>query len=191
VKQSRFYVPSRFKSPGRKIRWLRAETRLPIPQELVTIASDVNSQVQENDSLSDLMSNEVPKGSIRHFAPLLSLGTYIVMPPPHYEESERRYLLCVILHGNGSNELVHSKIADKLGRNGVIYAVVRAPYSSVGVIASTGQPAYSAIPDEVDNSENDPIRTTLRTNYVEWIIAVASDVQQNYRIEGGRFSSWG
>jgi predicted esterase len=149
------------------------------------------TQQLENASLSKLMSNEVPKGSIRHIAPMLSLGTYIVMPPPDYEESERRYPLCVVLHGNGSNELVHGKIADKLGRNGVIYAVVRAPYSSVGVIVSTGQPADSAIPDGVDNSENDPLGTTLRTNYVEWITAVATDVQQNYRIEGGTFFIYG
>jgi phospholipase/carboxylesterase len=137
------------------------------------------------------MGNEVPKQFIRHFAPMLSLGTYIVMLPPDYGKSWRRYPLCVVLHGNGSNEFVHGKIADKLGRKGVIYAVVRAPYSSVGVIASTGQPAYSAIPDEVDHSENDPIRTTLRTNYVEWIITVATDVQQNYRIQGGRFFIYG
>ena len=93
----------------------------------------------------------VPEDYIRRFAPMRSMGSYIVVLPPDYETSGRDYPICVILHGNGSTELNHGKMSDRWERRaGVIYVTVRAPYPHIGVIASTDKPGYTAwLPDAV------------------------------------------
>jgi predicted esterase len=125
-----------------------------------------------------------PKGFIRHYAEMKSRGSYIVMLPPDYETSKKEYPICLILHGSGSSDLGHGKLADTLGREGVIYIAPRAPYPHTGVVA-TGNMGWTAWPpDDLDN--NDPNLAQVPIDYVNWIFTCVDEVQRNYRARKGR-----
>ena len=77
------------------------------------------------------------------------LGFYAVYLPPDYadeEQKERRYPVCVILHGHGSTETGHGSLSDPLGREGVIYIAPRAAYPHEGVFMHNGEPGWTAWP---------------------------------------------
>jgi predicted esterase len=139
----------------------------------------------------DNAKTRVPDRCIRRFAPMRIEGTYVVMLPPDYEKSQRDYPLVVILHGNGSTELVRGTLSDQLGRDGVIYVAVRAPYPALGFAIQSGNPSFTAWPDESDtkgikNFASSPLADSARTDYVEWIFNVADAVQKEFRVQKGR-----
>jgi predicted esterase len=121
----------------------------------------------------------------RHFLTRRSVGTYIVLLPPDYDSSGKFYPLCLILHGSGSTELGHGKIADKIGREGVIYVVPRAPFPHAGVAQASGELGYTAWPPEQPDS-TDALRDSLPTQYIDWIMECAADARQRYRIDDSK-----
>jgi len=138
--------------------------------------------------ITDQRKAKGPAGYIPRTAPMRSEGSYIVMLPPDYETSKRDYPLCLILQGSGSTELSHGMLSDKLGREGVIYAAIRAPYPSIPVIASSGQPGYTAWPpDEGPPSMED----TARIDYVNWILDVTQAVRKEFRVRSGKIFVYG
>jgi predicted esterase len=138
------------------------------------------------DRLVENSRRSVPDKFIARMAPMRTLGTYVVMLPPDYETSNKTYPLCIILHGNGSNELEHGRIADAMGREGVIYAAVRAPFTALGVAIGTRKPAYTAWPAE-GGRNFEPARNA----YVDWIFDVAEYVRQEFRVRPGKVFLWG
>lgn len=131
-----------------------------------------------------------PKGFIRHYLSMQSRGTYIVMLPPDYETSNRDYPICVILHGSGSVETAHGRLADEFGREGVIYVAPRAPYASPGATTSSGGQGYTSWPPE-RLGEDSPLLPAVRSDYVEWIFSVVQAVQNEYRARPGKVFIYG
>jgi predicted esterase len=130
-----------------------------------------------------------PKGFIRHYAEMKSRGSYIVMLPPDYETSTKEYPICVILHGSGSTELAHGRLADTMGREGVIYIAPRAPYPHPEVVAS-GAMGWDARPPEAIDT-NDPNYARIPIDYVDWIFTCVDEVQQHYRARKGKVFLYG
>jgi len=131
-----------------------------------------------------------PDGYLRRFAPMQVQGTYIVMTPPDYATSGRDYPLCLILPGGGSTELGHGALADDLGRDGLIYAAVRAPYPAVDIMTVLRQPGYSA--RHPDAPAGDAAFTAqTRADYIAWIFTVAAAVEKEFRIRKGRVFIYG
>ena len=128
----------------------------------------------------------VPAGFIARMAPMRTPGAYIVMLPPDYETSNKSYPLCIILHGSGSTEIEHGRIVDELGRDGVIYAAVRAPFAALSVVAGTRKPAFTAWPAE-EGRNFEPARTA----YIDWIFDVAEYVRSEFRVRPGKVFLWG
>lgn len=127
-----------------------------------------------------------PEGYVRHFVPMTSRGTYVAMLPPDYQTSSNSYPLCVILHGSGSTELAHGRLADGLGRDGVIYIAVRAPFASLDRIRSDGEEGYTSWPYErIPDRDSASIRA-IYTDYVNLIFTAVDDVSGRYRIRPGK-----
>lgn len=130
-----------------------------------------------------------PKGYVRHHAEMRSRGTYIVMLPPDYGTSTRQYPICVILHGSGSSELAHGRLADTMGREGVIYVAPRAPYVHPDVVASASMGWDSRPPERIDTSN--PGYAAAPIDYVDWILTCVDDVQRRYRAQPGKVFVYG
>jgi predicted esterase len=130
-----------------------------------------------------------PKGFVRHWVPIPALGSYIVALPPGYAESKVSYPLVVILHGNGSNELNHGRLADKAGREGVIFVVPRAPYPHEQVFTGMGRPGWTWRPQDAEDKDIAGFKPAAR--YVASIIACVDDAKKRYRVQGERFYVFG
>ncbi len=132
-------------------------------------------------TLGDRSIEMQPRNHKRHFINMQSLGTYIVMLPEDYEESKKEYPLCVILHGRGSTELGHGKLADQLGREGVIYIAPRYSYPFVDIFIENQQEGWSGYPPYEFGEDNSyyPIIENLS---VDWIFACISDAKKHYRV---------
>ncbi len=126
----------------------------------------------------------------RHMVKMESFGSYIVMLPRDYyaKGNITSYPICVILHGLGSSELNHGKLADAFGREGVIYIAVRYPYPFYPVFYGSQQPGWSAYP--MDKLE--PAQYSLLENLnAKWIFACVDDARTRYRIKNGKISLLG
>jgi len=124
------------------------------------------------------------------FLPMRVLGSYLVILPPDYESSDAAYPICVLLHGSGSSEQSFGPIATQLGREGIIYVAVRAPYVSIDATIELRRPGFTAWPpDEV--SEDSPLYSVPRVDYVDWIFDVVDAVRAQYRVRPGRVSLFG
>lgn len=129
-----------------------------------------------------------PKEYRRHVIPMTSLGTYVAILPSDYATSGKSYPICLILHGNGSNELGHGALADSFGREGVIYVVPRAPYALVEGILETRRGAWTHRPafDVPPEMGGEKFRL-----YVDWIFACAEDARKQYRVVGEKVFIFG
>ena len=109
--------------------------------------------------------------------------------PENYKDSEESYPVVVILHGHGSTELGHGRLADALGRDGVIYVCVRAPYAWEEIMLGARQKSYSAWPSE--RIENEADIKQITPQYIDWIFACVDDAKKRYRIKGDKVYLWG
>ena len=127
-----------------------------------------------------------------------TVGFYAVYLPADYEADasrEKRYPLCVILHGSGSTETGHGALANGFGREGVIYLAPRAPYPHHGVFLEGHKPGWTAWP-EWPESWGEPGSATFPTSevekldvprlYVDWIADCIRDVARHYRVDDQR-----
>lgn len=126
-----------------------------------------------------------PKGYKRNYVEMQSLGTYIVMLPPDYEESNREYPLCIILHGGGSTETDHGNMADRMGRDGIIYIAPRASYPHTGQFMEARLEGWTAWPP-YDFGEDKSFFRCIDSLNVEWIFGCAADAKERYRVSGDK-----
>jgi hypothetical protein len=95
------------------------------------------------------------------------IAHHAMLTPPGYdlpENKNKRYPVVVVLHGSGDDELDASRIANQLGREGVIYVLPRAPYAQGDVHASkadqdSGFTAWPDYPAEWGQYESDKFPT--------------------------------
>lgn len=154
-------------------------------QELIlTIMRDAE-KISKTITLSERSIEMQPKGYERHYIDMKSLGTYIVMLPPDYEESKKEYPLCVILHGRGSTELGHGRLADQLGREDVIYVAPRYSYPFVDVFIKYQQEGWSGYPP-FDFSGDDSYYAVVENLSVDWFFTCVADAKKRYRITGDK-----
>lgn len=126
-----------------------------------------------------------PIGYERNYIEMQSLGTYIVMLPPDYEEFKKEYPLCLILHGSGSSEIGHGDLSDRLGRDGVIYIAPRASYPHTGQFMDQRIEGWTAWPP-YDFGKDTPFSSIINNISVEWIFRCAADAKERYRVLGDK-----
>ncbi len=139
-------------------------------------------------ALERCSTNQAAKGPTdykRNFTTMNSLGTYIVMLPPDYDESSKEYPLCLILHGHGSSETGHGTLADELGRDEVVYVAPRYAYPFTEDPGSMDEPGWTAWPpyDLSGYSLLHPVVDRLNT---DWVFACADDARKRYRVQGDK-----
>ena len=127
---------------------------------------------------------ETIENSVLHHSEMKSIGSYLVILPEDYDSSNAKYPLRVILHGSGSNEINHGKLANKFGRDGFIYLVPRAPYPNKAVVAS-GKPGWTAWHHDRIGS-GDAYFKKQSSYYADWIAHCIDEVRRDYRIEGDK-----
>lgn len=164
---------------------------------LSTQPSSSGSSAAQTAPVATPMGPPMPEHLIYHALPQTQLGFYAVLTPPGYDAPEnaaRRYPLVVILHGSGSNEVIHGSLADDLGRQDVIYLVPRAPHASPEQFAA-GKQGYSAWPSYPAawgeyGSSNFPLadvdRLQVHKFYTRWIAESLLDARQRYRVTQDR-----
>jgi len=131
-----------------------------------------------------------PQDAIRHWVKIPAVTTYLAMLPPDYEASEaKRYPLVLILHGNGSSEAWHGRIADSVGRDGVIYVAPRAPYPNAMVFYQLQRPGWTWKPQDLD--EDNAARLDVSRQYVDSIFAAVEDAKKRYRVAGDKVYVFG
>ncbi|MDA0321202.1 MAG: dienelactone hydrolase family protein [Verrucomicrobia bacterium] len=123
------------------------------------------------------------------------LGFYAVYLPPDYTHAEardKRYPVCVILHGHGSTETGHGSLSDPLGRDGVIYIAPRAAYPHEGVFMRRGEPGWTAWPTYPEawgdfTGADYPLEhlgdIDLERLHSDWIADCIRDVTKRYRTD--------
>lgn len=164
--------------------WKDFEHSLRDP-DLETLRAEARFQAAVERCKAAATRAEGPAGFVRHFLPMTKLWTYIVALPPDYENSEASYPLCLVLHGSGSTELGHGRLADGLGREGVIYVAPRAPYPHAGVFMQTKKEGWTAWPsDRLEEGSRES--GAVVAQYVDWIFACADDARKRYRVKGDR-----
>ncbi len=129
-------------------------------------------------------SKDGPEAFERHWITYPTMGTYIAVLPPDYAEAKAKtYPIVVILHGNGSSELGHGRVADRVGREGVIFVVPRAPHPHSGVFAMMRKPGWTWQPEDAGNQAVDEQRGVQL--YVDSILAAVKDARKRYRTQPG------
>lgn len=130
-----------------------------------------------------------PKSAIRHWVKIPALTTYLAMLPPDYEKSKAEYPLVLVLHGNGSSEAWHGRLADTAGRDGVIYVAPRAPYPNAMVFYQIQRPGWTWLPQDIDDESTQ--RLDAAKLYVDSIFAAVEDAKKRYRVAGDKIYVFG
>lgn len=152
----------------------------------------VREEARFTAALARCVANQAknaPEGAIRHWVEIPAMTTYLAMLPPDYETSEAAYPLVLILHGNGSSEAWHGRLADRVGRDGVIYVAPRAPYPNTQVFYQLQRPGWTWLPQDVD--EESAERLDAARLYVDSIFAAVDDARKRYRVKGDRIYVFG
>jgi predicted esterase len=137
------------------------------------------------------------KGLIYHSLPQQSLGYYSVYLPKNYFEEEmknKKYAICLVLHGRGGSETEFSSVLDGRPRGELIYCVPRAPYPRWRTFFEQQHPGWSAWPQileenflrEKGNFKDDSEVQKLIELYIAWIDACLEDLKKNYRTAPGK-----
>jgi predicted esterase len=130
-----------------------------------------------------------PQDAVRHWVKIPAMTTYLALLPPDYETSEAEYPLVLILHGNGSSEAWHGRIADAVGRDGVIYVAPRAPYPNSQVFYQLRRPGWTWLPQDIDEESTE--RLDAARLYVDSIFAAVEDARKRYRVAGDKVYVFG
>jgi hypothetical protein len=118
----------------------------------------------------------LPSWVVSRLSPMRTQGSFLVILPPDYDKSTRKYPVCVLLHGAGGNERQFGTVSTQLGRDGVIFIAIRAPFSNPDGTIALKSPSYSAWPSDPLPNDSPVLDIALR-DYVDWIFDAVSDVQ--------------
>lgn len=131
----------------------------------------------------------------KHALDQRTVGAYAVILPDGYDDppnANRRYPLCVLLHGQGSNEQrLVERIFPLLHDPGVLYLAPRAPHPHEDAF-TRGEPGFRAWPmtwsewGERDYPREDVLALDVPRLYTEWIARCVDDVVRRYRISEGK-----
>ena len=132
----------------------------------------------------------LPAWVVPRLAPMRTLGTYLALLPPDYETSTKTYPVVVLVHGTGDSERGFGRIVTDLGREGIIYLAMRAPYTDVGNTISNRGPSFTAWPTE-QLPDGDPTFMVARRDCVDWLFDAVADARKSYRIQPGRVTLYG
>jgi predicted esterase len=161
-----------------------------VDDELVLLVMRADKKFTTDIVLGNRDIEMQPKGFERHFIEMKSLGTYIVMLPPDYEGSGKDYPLCMILHGRGSTEIAHGRLADILGRDSVIYIAPRYSYPFVPVFIEHDQEGWSGYPP-YDFGEDHSFNPVIESLSIEWYFSCVADAKERYRIADDKIYIFG
>ncbi len=125
----------------------------------------------------------------RHLLTATTIGTYIVLLPPDYAKTKKRYPVVFILHGSGSSEIGHARVAEAMGREDVIYVAPRALHPHHGVFLGGRNPGWTAWPTDQPAKGDDASEPMAL--YAGWIARCADDVAKRYRVHGSKVFVWG
>ncbi|MEJ2132163.1 MAG: hypothetical protein P8Y95_11220 [Gammaproteobacteria bacterium] len=127
----------------------------------------------------------------RHALDQRTVGAYAVIPPDGYDDglnAKRRYPLCILLHGQGSNERrLVERMFPSLRVPGVFYLAPRAPHPHHDAFIR-GEPGFRAWPmtwsewGEPGYPREDVLALDVARLYTEWIARCVDDVVRRYRI---------
>ena len=148
----------------------------------------IRDEERFKESLERCANNKLlrkPEGYKRNFIEMPSLGTYIVMLPPDYEESAKEYPLCLILHGGGSTETDHGNMADKIGREDVIYIAPRFSYPHVWMLTQNRKEGWTSYPP-YDFGEDTSFYSIIDDLTIDWIFRCSADAKERYRVSGDK-----
>ncbi len=149
-------------------------------------------------SLAEDPAEPAPVDPIHHGLIQKKVGFYAVYLPPDYNaeaNKEKTWPVCIILHGSGSTETGHGALSNTFGRDGVIYLAPRAPHTHFGVVKDSGNPGYTAWPDNPaawgefgsDTFPSDAVsQLQVERLYTDWIADCLTDLRKRYRTDGKR-----
>lgn len=149
--------------------------------------SDLES-IQEADEFNNILNkcnqfsddNKIQDYSLNHVE-MISIGTYGLLMPENYN-SEKEYRLVVWIHGNGSNETYHARIASEMELEDVIIVFPRAPYVNKLVTEASCQVGYTS--NQTDGIEkSDSLYTSQGALYVDWINKCVLDVKKQFKLK--------
>jgi predicted esterase len=99
--------------------------------------------------------------------------------------------MCVLLHGSGSSESGHGRMAGPLGRDDVIYVVPRSLHPHVGVFTGAKRPGWTVYPPEWDHAKDYEPGLDPLDLHTDWIARCVADAQRRYRNQSYRVFVWG
>lgn len=150
--------------------------------------------------LTTVAEDEIPKpirlDDVQHHALVQKkVGFYGVLLPKDYATNERDYPMVVILHGSGSTEERHGRMANDLGRDNAIYVLPRAPHAHEGSFIYDREAGWTAWPtfpekwgkwDSPTFPKDEMKDIDAADLYIEWIVSSMNDARQRYRIKKDR-----
>lgn len=130
---------------------------------------------------------------VQHAIPKTSVGFYHVYLPDGYDrQPNRRYPVCVLLHGMGSRpQSIANAVSHAAGRGDVIYIAPRAPHSHEENFLS-GKPGWRGWPlawskwKDTSFPSGDVLSLDVPRLYTSWIAECLADARGRYRIDDNR-----
>ena len=135
------------------------------------------------------------EGYRQHALDQTNVGFYGVFLPDGYDDdpnAERRYPLCIVLHGQGSTETkLAERIFPAMRLPHVLYVAPRAPHPHEEVFTG-GEPGFRAWPmawsqwGEAGFPREDVEAMDVPRLYTHWIERCVDDVRRRYRVDAHR-----
>jgi predicted esterase len=173
------------------------------PSSAVSASAATSAAASPSAAPSASSKPPLPTGIEYHALVQDKVGFYAVLLPPGYEEvaqRDKRFPVVVILHGSGSTEVKHGKLADGFGREGAIYVLPRAPHAHEDTFIEGKEPGWTAWPsypetwgkfDSPTFPQGELVGIDPTRLYVEWIRRCVEDARKRYRTDGRRVVVFG
>lgn len=182
----------------------KSRTSEPTPRAKSAATSAALVSAKSSSSGRPPAVAEPPLAGLEHHALIQKkVGFYGVLLPPGYEAAAnraKRFPIVVILHGSGSSEVRHGRLADGFGRKDVLYVLPRAPHAHEEVFTEQQQPGWTAWPtyperwgkfDSATFPKHEIEGLDAARLYLDWIRQCVEDARRRYRTDGGRVVVFG
>lgn len=128
----------------------------------------------------NVQSNQIKDFELYH-AKMESIGSYGVLLPNNYDKN-KVYPLIIWIHGNGSSESYHAKIAKEFNLENAIIIFPRAPYINKETTENSAVLGWTS--NQTDNlAKSDELYNIQGLLYIDWIHRCVQDVKQKHLIE--------